>query len=100
MTQKVVAIKHEIEDEATGAVANYHVIEYYAVDARHQSVVANINGYVSRKAYENGKAQLCTHTLTVGSAPPEDANVLQWLYAQAVLPDSSSVFAGAQTILA
>ncbi len=29
MTKKqIIAISHEIEDESTGAVANYHVIEY------------------------------------------------------------------------
>ena len=99
MTQKIIAIQHETEDEITGAVAAFHVIEYYAVDTKHHTSVANINGYVSRKAYESGKAQLCTHTLTVGSEPPEEVNVVQWLYAQAILPDSGSVFAGAKTML-
>ena len=32
MAKQVIAIKHEIEDESTGAVANYHVIEYVGID--------------------------------------------------------------------
>ena len=50
MAKQVIAIKHEIEDESTGAVANYHVIEYVSIDYKYNTVTATMNGYVSKKS--------------------------------------------------
>ena len=38
MAEQVIAIKHEIEDESTGAVASHHVIEYVSIDYKYNTV--------------------------------------------------------------
>lgn len=97
MSKTLNCILHEIEDMNTGAVAAVHVIEYYAVDLKYKTVTATVNGYVGKAAYNNGKQALCSHTLTIHGLPDDASGInLDWLYSQAVLPDSGSVFAGAK----
>lgn len=52
--KQIIAISHEIEDESTGAVARYHVIEYVSIDYKYGNATATLNGYVSQKAHEAG----------------------------------------------
>lgn len=99
MAKQVIAINHEIEDENTGAVAAYHVLEYVSIDYKYGSATATINGYVSKKTYEAGRNPLCSHSVTV-SGLPDDAEVSRaWLYGKAVEQgNGQSVFSGAELI--
>lgn len=99
MTKQIIAINHEIEDESTGAVASYHVIEYVGIDYKYGSATATLNGYVSKKAYEAGRNPLCSHSITV-NALPEDGEVSRsWLYGKAVEQgNEQSVFSGAELV--
>lgn len=98
---KAVAIKHEIEDENTGAVATYHVIEYVSADFKYQSVTATVNGYVSKRTYEAGRNPLSSQTLSVNGLPEDGDVARDWLYRQAVAANNegnSGVFAGAELV--
>lgn len=99
MAKQVIAIKHEIEDESTGVIASYHVIEYVSIDYKYNSVVATLNGYVSKKAYEAGCNPLCSHTVTVNGLPDGAEVSRAWLYSKAVEQgNEQSVFSGAELV--
>ena len=99
MTKQVIAIKHEIEDESTGAVANYHVIEYVGIDYKYNPVTATMNGYVSKKAYESGRNPICSHSITVNGLPDGAEASRALLYGKAVEQgNEQSVFSGAELI--
>lgn len=99
MAKQAIAIKHEIEDESTGAVANYHVIEYVSIDYKYNSVTATMNGYVSKKAYESGRNPLCSHSVTVNGLPDGAEVSRTWLYDKVVdQGNEQSVFSGAELI--
>ena len=99
MAKQAIAIKHEIEDESTGAVASYHVIEYVGIDYKYGSTTATLNGYVSKKAHESGRNPLCSHSLTIGGLPAEGESCKEWLYRKAVQEgNADSIFAGAELL--
>lgn len=92
MAKQVIAIKHEIEDESTGAVAAYHVIEYVGIDYKYSNVTATLNGYVSKKAYEAGRNPLCSHSVTVNGLPDGAEVSRAWLYGKAVEQGMSKAY--------
>lgn len=95
----IIAIKHEIEDENTGAVANYHVIEYVNIDYKFKTVTATLNGYVSKKVYDAGRNPLCSHSISVNALPEEREVTRAWLYGKAVEQgNEQSVFSGAELV--
>ena len=99
MTKQVIAINHEIEDESTGAVARYHVIEYVSIDYKYGNATATLNGYVSKKAYESGRNPLCSHSVTVNGLPDGEEVSRAWLYGKTVEQgNEQSVFPGAELI--
>lgn len=99
MAKQVIAIKHEIEDESTGAVANYHVIEYVGIDYKYNAVTATMNGYVSKKACESGRNPLCSHSVTVNGLPDGAEVSRAWLYDKVVdQGNEQSVFSGAELV--
>ena len=99
MTKQIIAISHEIEDENTGAVANYHVIEYVSIDYKFNSVTATLNGYVSKKTYESGRKPLCSHSVTFNSLPDGAEVSRAWLYDKVVEQgNEQSVFSGAELV--
>ena len=99
MAKQAIAIKHEIEDESTGAVASYHVIEYVGIDYKYGSTTATLNGYVSKKAHESKRNPLCSHSLTIGGLPAEGESCKEWLYRKAVEEgNTDSIFAGAELL--
>lgn len=99
MAKQVIAISHEIEDESTGAVANYHVIEYVSIDYKYNNVTATMNGYVSKEAYEAGRNPLCSHSVTVNGLPGGAEVSRTWLYSKAVEQgNEQSVFSGAELV--
>lgn len=99
MSKQAIAIKHEIEDESTGAVARYHVIEYVSIDYKYGNATATLNGYVSQKAYEAGRNPLCSHSVTVDSLPDGAEVSRAWLYGKTVEQgNEQSVFSGAELV--
>lgn len=99
MTKQIIAISHEIEDESTGAVANYHVIEYVNIDYKYNTVTATMNGYVSKNAHEAGRNPLCSHTVSVNGLPEGEEVSRAWLYGKAVEQgNEQSVFSGAELV--
>lgn len=99
MAKQIIAITREIEDESTGAVANYHVIEYVSIDYKFNSVTATLNGYVSKKAHEAGRNPLCSHSVTVNSLPDGAEVSRAWLYGKVVEQgNEQSVFSGAELV--
>lgn len=95
----IIAIKHEIEDESTGATANHHVIEYVNIDYKFKTATATLNGYVSKKAYEAGRNPLCSHSISVSVLPEEGEVTRAWLYGKAVEQgNEQSVFSGAELV--
>lgn len=97
--KKVVAINHEIEDESTGAVARYHVIEYVSIDYKSHAASATLNGYVSKKAYEAGRNPLCSHSITIEALPEGEEVSRAWMYQKAVEQgNDQSIFSGAELI--
>lgn len=82
MSKAVTAILKEVEDAATGAVASYHVIEYYAIDLRSNMSTVTVNGYVSAKAMQDGRQPLSSHTANLQGIPGKDTDAVQWLYQQ------------------
>ena len=99
MAKQVIAINHEIEDESTGAVASYHVIEYVSIDYKYNSVTATMNGYVSKKTYESGRKPLCSHSVTLNSLPDGAEVSRAWLYGKVVEQgNEQSVFSGAELV--
>lgn len=99
MATQVIAINHEIEDESTGAVARYHVIEYVSIDYKSHAASATLNGYVSKKAYEAGRNPLCSHSITVEALPDDEEVSRAWLYQKAVEQgNDQSIFSGSELI--
>lgn len=97
--EKVIAINHEIEDESTGAVARYHVIEYVSIDYKYGNATATLNGYVSQKACEAGRNPLCSHTVSVNGLPEGEEVSRAWMYQKAVEQgNDQSVFSGAELV--
>ena len=91
----ILAIRHEIEDENTGAIAEFHVLEYLTIDYKYQSATATLNGYVNQKAYNKGRSALTSTTLTIQGLPENADPTRDWAYEQAVLNNTESIFAGA-----
>lgn len=97
--EKVIAINHEIEDESTGAVARYHVIEYVSIDYKYGNATATLNGYVSQKACEAGRNPLCSHTVSVNGLPEGKEVSRAWMYQKAVEQgNDQSIFSGSELI--
>lgn len=97
--EKVIAINHEIEDESTGAVARYHVIEYVSIDYKYGNATATLNGYVSQKACEAGRNPLCSHTVSVNGLPEGEEVSRAWMYQKAVEQgNDQSIFSGSELI--
>lgn len=97
MSKQVIAIKKAVQDEATGAMAAYHVIEYVNADYKNNNVSVTLNGFVSEQMYLSNKRYLCSFVFTFEDIP-KDANILDWLYRKIVDTDSRNVFAGAELV--
>lgn len=95
MNEKIKGILFEYEDENTGAIANFHVIEYVGIDYKYGRVSATLNGYVSKKAFNSGRHYLCTHSVTFETDSFEGLD-RDWIYRKTVADDSGYEFAGAE----
>lgn len=96
---EILAINASIEDESTGAIAKFHVIEFYSVDLKYKAINATLNGYVSRAKYEQGRNAVTSHSLTIQGLPDDLTQLdLDWLYNQAISKEADSVFTGAKLV--
>lgn len=83
---KILGISKEIEADATGAIATFHRIEYYAVDLRSKIVTLVVNGYVSQATHAAGKQALVSINTTLHGLPPDGDDPLAFAYQAAVAP--------------
>lgn len=81
-----IAINKPIAANETGAVANFHRIEYYSVDLKSQFSNLVVNGYVSQDTFNNNKQALVSTNVTITSVPTGNESALDYFYAQLVLP--------------
>lgn len=97
---KAIAIKYDIEDVNTGAIASYHVIEYISVDFKYKSITATVNGYVSERSYNNGKNPLVSHTVTISEMPDGGEVTRDWLYRRAIAETEGNMhtFSGGELV--
>ena len=80
-------IEKQIEDNQTGAIANYHEITAVNCDYLNGSVTATIASYVSKKARENGKNSLSLNSFTFSQAmPARDESAHDWVLGQLIQP--------------
>ena len=105
MTQQIIAIRKQIEDERTGAMSDYHVATRYYVDEAANYAEVGFSTYVSEATF---KADLepvsgSSITLKMSALPPRGADVKNWLYQAAVAPvaegvENGSVLAGGELV--
>lgn len=91
------AINFEFEDENTGAIAAYHVIEYMGLDYRNGVVSVTVNGYVSQKAFEKKRHYLCSHSASFDVENFEGVT-RDWVYEKLVASGSGYAFEGADLV--
>ena len=105
MTQQIIAIRKQIEDERTGAVSEYHVATRYYVDESVNYMEVGFATYVSEALYKQGRYPVSgsSITLKMSALPPRGADVKNWLYQAAVAPvaegvENGSVLAGGELV--
>ncbi len=88
MTQQIIAIRKQIEDERTGAMSDYHVATRYYVDESVNYMEVGFATYVSEALYKQGRDPVSglSITLKMSALPPRGADVKNWLYQAAVAP--------------
>lgn len=89
--KKIVGIKKEIEADATGAIAKFHRIEYYAVDLRAKVSTLSVNGYVSAEAQKAGKQALTSINVTIQALPGDGDAALDFFYRAVTQPMAEPV---------
>lgn len=105
-------INQAIAANETGAVANFHRIEYYSVDLKSHFSTLVVNGYVSQETFANNKQALVSTNVTINSIPSAGTTDLDYFYEQIILvvpppvadpnqphiPVPVNMFAGAELI--
>ncbi|KLT73242.1 hypothetical protein PL75_03155 [Neisseria arctica] len=105
MSEKIIAIKKQIEDEATGAVSEYHVIKHFYVDRSVSYAEVGFATYFSEAAYKNGRRPVSTTgiILKINQVPPRGEDLDNWFYkiaaAQLEESESGSVLAGGELVM-
>lgn len=80
------ALKIEIDDPSTGAVAGLHVIGSYTVDVTAKFCQSHIHGFVSAKALADGKRAVGIRHVTVPGLPGEGDDPMTWIYTRLAIP--------------
>jgi hypothetical protein len=75
-----------VEDEGTGAQANFHRIELYSVDVRSGQTTAHISGYVSEVKQLAGRNPLMQRSVTVYGVPDRGVDAQDWIYTELIKP--------------
>ncbi|WP_274584105.1 hypothetical protein V9W64_10935 [Neisseria leonii] len=92
---RIIGIEYEVEDDRTGAVAAFHVLEYVQIDYKYGRVSATVNGYASRRAYEADKVPLKSYSASYAGLPENAGDLREWCYRKLVEADNAdSIFAG------
>ncbi|MDO5058593.1 MAG: hypothetical protein Q4D82_01470 [Neisseria sp.] len=95
----IIALKLELEDEQTGALSDYHVLDSYYVSKSGGYVQATFATYVSERAFKRGLHPVSNHiAVTAQSLPPQGEDLEQWLYGLAA--GEESALAGAEAVYA
>lgn len=86
------AIKIEVENEQTGAIANYHVPTSITIDFANKLVAVNFASYVSERTYKAGKMSVgyIYKQVSTEELPSIDASILEQIVAQ----EGSELFGG------
>ena len=105
MTQQIIAIRKQIEDERTGAVSDYHVATRYYVDESANYVEVGFSTYVSEASYKAGRDPVSGSgiVLKMSEMPPRGGDVKDWFYQAAILEpaegvEKGSVLAGGELV--
>ena len=105
-TKETIALQFEIEDESTGAISTYHVLDSYFVSKSSSYTQATFATYVSKSACDRGRQPVSRSLgINVTQLPPKGQDIEQWLYTLASAPAAEgeatpSPLAGATPILA
>ena len=105
MTQQIIAIRKQIEDERTGAMSDYHVATRYYVDEAANYVEVGFSTYVSEATFKAGLEPVSSSgiVLKMSDMPPRGGDVKDWLYQAAILEpvegvENGSVLAGGELV--
>lgn len=107
-TKETIALQFEIEDESTGAISTYHVLDSYFVSKSSSYTQATFATYVSKSAFDRGRQPVSRSLgINVTQLPPKGQDIEQWLYGLAAAPATEgegeaapSPLAGATPVLA
>ncbi|WP_374491569.1 hypothetical protein [Brachymonas sp.] len=78
----IIGISKDLTDSGTGAIVNFHVIEYSCIDQRSDLCTAVVSGYISQAAYSEGKNSISRTSVTIAGTPVRGGDALDWMYAQ------------------
>ena len=104
MTQQIIAIRKQIEDERTGAMSEYHVATRYYVDEAANYAEVGFSTYVSEAAYKAGREPVSGSAivLKMSDMPPRGGDVKDWFYQAAAAVaegvENGSVLAGGELV--
>lgn len=88
----IIGLLKEIEDEVTGAVSDWHVLESFYVNKSSKYSQATFATYVSRSAWSKGKQPVSRNiSITVSGVPDDLAQLETWLYEAAIETPSPDV---------
>ena len=77
----ILGLIKEIEDDVTGAVSEWHVLDSFYVNKSSKYVQATFATYVNKRAADKGKQPVSrTISITVNELPPTMAELEEWLY--------------------
>ena len=105
-TTEIIALKLEIEDESTGAISTYHVLDSYFVSKSSSYTQATFATYVSKSAFDRGRQPVSRNlSISIMSLPTKGQDIEQWIYGLAAAPATEgeaapSQLAGATPVLA
>lgn len=88
----IIGLLKEIEDEVTGAVSDWHVLESFYVNKSSKYSQATFATYVSRSSWSKGKQPVSRNiSITINGVPDDMAKLETWLYEAAIEKPSPDV---------
>lgn len=86
--------KLTIEDAGTGVPMTYHVISSAAAQYANAQTYVVVSSYFSQDAYKAGKRPLGENPVMINALPAQNADLIDWVQGQLVLPVDPTVDAG------
>lgn len=65
MSNKIIGLKKEIEDEQTGVPSDFHILDSFFVAKLSKFVQINFASFYSQKAFESGKNPLSSRSVLI-----------------------------------